>query len=136
MHVCKGVVTRKVHTWHEESTEVDTTNTQALRQGVAIGVLKTESESSLSAREKKGQSRSKHQRVKALRLQRAWTIPRETFSVAGMGSSGGKFVGSDAIIIGRYGEWIKSLEYHHAKDIRFLFQGQWGTLLKDLRALF
>ena len=55
--------------------------------------------------------------TKALRLERAWDIQRETFCIAGMGSSGGKVVGGEANKEG-YGLWIKSLEYH-SKAVRF-----------------
>lgn len=62
--------------------------------------------------------------TKPPRLERIWNILRETFSVAGMGSSGGKVVGGDANM-GGYGLWIKSLEYP-SKKVRFCSGGDRG----------
>lgn len=47
--------------------------------------------------------------TKAIRLEKAWNIHRETFSVVGMGISGGKDVGGDANKEG-YNPWLRPLD--------------------------
>ena len=54
----------------------------------------------------------------SLRLERAcWTIQRETFSVARMGSSSRRVMGGEPSKKGS-SLWIRSLEYH-SEEVRF-----------------
>lgn len=60
--------------------------------------------------------------TKAIRLEKAWNIQRETLSVVLVGISGGKDVGGDANKE-EYNPCIKTLGYQF-KEVNVLFGGQ------------